>query len=175
MLMVELKMTDLPTEAVLPSTWFEVWGELTKEFQTKHQVKVHISGDIAKHLPNKNQFDALLKPININEKGKKTLSIQVKLDSPDVLLAGVRFHIDVRKKNQKETTAIKVMNRTVQVNRNMLAWVDVPLCDVEILKVAKSGLEMEVQTSNPQQNPIMISQIQLFCAQKKDFGFVEKV
>jgi len=139
MLMVELKMTDLPTEAVLPSTWFEVWGELTKEFQTKHQVKVHISGDIAKHLPNKNQFDALLKPININEKGKKTLSIQVKLDSPDVLLAGVRFHMEVRKKNQKETTAIKGDEQDSPGEQEHAGLGGRALADIEILKVAKSG------------------------------------
>lgn len=101
--------------------------------------------------------------------------MNLKLDSPEILLAGFRIYIDVRKKNQKETTTIKVMNRTVNIQRNMLAWFDVPLCDAEILRAAKSGLETEIQTSNAQQNPLLISQFQFFGISKKDFNFADKV
>jgi hypothetical protein len=99
-----------------------------------------------------------------------------KFDAPKLLVSGVRLLMDFKKKNQKEFTSINILNRVVKIsNSNAVSWVDIPLCEIEILKAAKSGLEMEIISSNPQNNPIILNQFSFYGISKLDFNFVPKV
>jgi hypothetical protein len=99
MFIVDLKPQDLPSEVQLPNTWFEVWDPIAPDLINSKKVKFQVTGDITKYIQSKNQYESLIGNANINEKTKKTISMVFKFDSADLLLAGVRINMDVRKKN----------------------------------------------------------------------------
>jgi len=177
-----LQVDHLPESVTMQTSFFERCVSLNIQKQlgppTSLKGEVTLSGDpvlifgSSKVALEKLSYDRNTDPIGLSSSvlpDPRAISVGVGFEGPALLLAGVKCFVEAAAGGH-----IEFLNRKFKLNSASKRWYDIPLCDVEIVKVHLQG-RLNMRFVSVAKAPLKLFYFEVFAITSANFNLDQKL